>query len=283
MCMKGNIEARKKNPIIRLLIIFAVIEIVLSFWINYKLEFGFEQGKFVVRNVKKDISLSEKVNEQFQQYKMINLFGKLPINWSVVRVILVIDILLILVAFLTRKSLREIPSKLQSFFELIYSFFREIVEDSLGKEKSYFTPYIITIFIFILSCNIIGMVPIPGNLSPTQNLNVPLGMGIAVIFVVHFSAIKEKGLLNYVKGYAEPLFFLLPLNIVGELAKAISISFRLFGNILGGAIIILVISNLIRYVILPVGLNMFFGLFIGIVQAFVFTMLALSYTAVAIK
>ncbi len=75
----------------------------------------------------------------------------------------------------------------------------------------------------------------------------------------------------------------LPLNIVGELAKVISISFRLFGNILGGGIIIVVVSHLVFNMVLPLGLDLFFVFFVGTVQAFVFTMLTLTYIAVAIK
>jgi len=176
-----------------------------------------------------------------------------------------------------------IPSKLQIIAETTYSFFSSLVIETIGEEKRYFTPYIFTIFVFIWLCNIIGMIPIPGNLEPTRNLNVPLGLGLMAIIVVHYSAIKEKGIVQYLKEFTAPISFMLPINIVGEFAKVISISFRLFGNILGGAIIVLVVSNLTRFILIPVGLNLFFGLFIGTVQAFVFTMLVLSYTAVAIK
>ena len=83
-------------------------------------------------------------------------------------------------------------------------------------------------------------------------------------------------------GYTEPFFVMAPLNIITEIANVVSLSFRLFGNILGGAIIVMVISFLTRYVILPVGLNIFFGIFVGTIQAFVFTMLSMTYLAVAI-
>jgi F-type H+-transporting ATPase subunit a len=72
------------------------------------------------------------------------------------------------------------------------------------------------------------------------------------------------------------------LDAVGEISKVVSISFRLFGNILGGAIIMLVISSLVKFILFPVGLNLFFGLFVGTIQAFVFTMLSLSYISVAV-
>ena len=75
---------------------------------------------------------------------------------------------------------------------------------------------------------------------------------------------------------------MMPLNVVGEIAKGVSLSFRLFGNILGGSIIVIVISYLTKYTLLPAGLNLFFGLFVGTIQAFVFTMLGMTYIAVAI-
>lgn len=278
-----NHQPRTKK-ILYIFIILFVIELVLSFGIKYQLQVGFnEQRKFSIQCVRKEESIQEQIHEEFQSYKIIKVFGRFPINWNVIRVIIAVDLILILIAFFVRRNMRLVPSKAQSIAEMIYSFFIDLVTETLGEDKAYFTPYIITIFLFIFTCNIIGIIPIPGNMEPTRNLNVPLGMGLMVIFVVHFSAIKEKGFKKYLKSYTEPFFFMAPLNLVGEVAKGISISFRLFGNILGGAIIILVISNLIRFILIPIGLSIFFGLFIGTIQAFVFTMLALSYTAVAIK
>ena len=127
----------------------------------------------------------------------------------------------------------------------------------------------------------IGMIPIPGFIEPTRNLNVTLGLGLFAIVVVHVTAIKAKGfwhhLQNYINPVKNPLFI---LDIVGEVSKIVSISFRLFGNVLGGAIIILVVSSLVKFIMLPVGLNLFFGIFVGSIQAFVFTMLALTYIGV---
>jgi len=271
----------KKALIIILTII--IIEGILSVGVNRELQIGFDDGRFVIRNIENEQSIQDQINHEFQNYHMIDLFGKFTINWSVIRVILFVDLFLILFAVLVRRKMHLIPSKLQIIAETTYSFFSSLVIETIGEEKKYFTPYIFTIFVFIWLCNIIGMIPIPGNLEPTRNLNVPLGLGLMAIIVVHYSAIKEKGIVQYLKEFTAPISFMLPINIVGEFAKVISISFRLFGNILGGAIIVLVVSNLTRFILIPVGLNLFFGLFIGTVQAFVFTMLVLSYTAVAIK
>jgi F-type H+-transporting ATPase subunit a len=101
--------------------------------------------------------------------------------------------------------------------------------------------------------------------------------------LAHHAAIKSKGFKAYIKEYFQPIFFMMPLNVIGELAKIISISFRLFGNIMGGSIIILVVSYLCYSIILPPFLNAFFGLFVGTIQAFVFTMLTVVYISVQVK
>jgi len=127
------------------------------------------------------------------------------------------------------------------------------------------------------------MLPIPGVFEPTRNINVPLGLGLMAVVFVHITAIKKKGVWPHLSQFVNPVknpMFL--LDIVGEFAKLVSMSFRLFGNVLGGAIIVLVISSLINYIVLPVGLMLFFSLFIGTVHAFVFTMLALTYISVQV-
>ncbi|MFA7057766.1 MAG: F0F1 ATP synthase subunit A, partial [Candidatus Cloacimonadales bacterium] len=175
------------------------------------------------------------------------------------------------------------PVKLQVVAEMAYGSFESLVGDSLGRNNIHFTPYLLTLFLFIWISNLIGLVPIPGISEPTRNLNVTIGLGIIAIVVVQYNAIKKKGLWGHIKSFAEPMFFLAPLNIIGEVSKVVSIAFRLFGNIMGGAIIILVVSELVRYMMVPIVLSGFFGLFAGSVQAFVFTMLAMSYLAVEIN
>ena len=101
--------------------------------------------------------------------------------------------------------------------------------------------------------------------------------------IAHYAGIKTKGFKQYLKEYCEPIFFMAPLNVIGELAKVVSISFRLYGNIMGGAIIILVVSHLVYSLVFPPFLVLFFGLFVGSIQAFVFTMLTLVYISLQVK
>ncbi len=298
---------KKKFKLWMLFVIFAIIELPFSLNLDKTLHIGTnpKTGHFAVWTSSHPMTLQEKIEEEFQpdeflkesgergtlygSEKLYNAFekffgeGKAISAFNLIRVLIVVDLVWLFLAFYIRKALLKIPSKRQIVFESLYSFFEDLVVDTLGKERSHFTPYVLTIFLFIWTSNMLGLIPIPGLMEPTRNLNVPLGMGIMAVLVVHYFAIKHKGIGNYLKGYAEPLFFLAPLNLIGEISKAVSISFRLFGNILGGAIIILVVSSLVNFIVLPVGLNLFFGLFVGTIQAFVFTMLSLTYIAVEIN
>ncbi|PID28948.1 MAG: ATP synthase F0 subunit A [Candidatus Cloacimonadota bacterium] len=215
-----------------------------------------------------------------------NIFGEKSAigTFNLLKMLFVTDIVLLLIAWFVRKSLQGKPSKSQVLFEMVYTFFEDLVVETLGKERKHFTPYIATLFIFIWTCNMIGMIPVPGFMEPTRNLNVPLGLGILAIVIVHIVAFKAKGFWGHLQGYVNPIKNpLFVLDLVGEVSKMVSISFRLFGNILGGAIIILVVSSLVKFMIIPVALNGFFGIFVGTVQAFVFTMLALTYIAVEVS
>ena len=137
------------------------------------------------------------------------------------------------------------------------------------------------LFLFLWLSNIWGIIPFFSE--PTKDLNTPLSLGILGFIIAHYSGIRAKGLKAYLSQYFEPFFFMAPLNIIGELAKVVSISFRLYGNIMGGSIIIIVVGHLIYSLVLPPFLNAFFGLFVGTIQAFVFTMLTLVYISVQIK
>jgi len=165
---------------------------------------------------------------------------------------------------------------------LIVATFYQLTEDALGREMAKkYSPLICALFMFLLLSNWLGI--IPHLEEPTKDLNTPLSLGIMGFAIAHYAGIKSKGFKAYIKEYFQPMFFMMPLNLIGELSKIISISFRLFGNIMGGSIIILVVSYLTYSVVLPPLLNAFFGLFVGTIQAFVFTMLTLVYISVQVK
>lgn len=149
----------------------------------------------------------------------------------------------------------------------------------MGPKGKKLAPLLITLFLFLLVANELGLVP--GFTSPTNDLNTTLGLALLVIAVVHVAGAANKGLFNYLKHFLEPNVLFLPINIIEEVSKPVTLSFRLFGNILAGEILIIILGILVPYVIPTAWLA--FSVFVGIVQAFIFTILSMSYISNALK
>jgi len=151
--------------------------------------------------------------------------------------------------------------------------------EKLAKELF---PFIATLFLFVLFSNWIAVIPYLE--SPTKDLNVTFSLGLLVFVMSQVLAIRRKRGRKYLHGFLEPYSFMLPLNVVGELAKPLSHSFRLFGNMFGGAIMLSIIySFMLTSWGLPLVVNVFYGLFEGAIQAFVFAILAVAYINVAVE
>ncbi len=188
---------------------------------------------------------------------------------------------LMLISIIIFKTASIIPNTLQTILEPLIEGFDNLIKDTLETDDRKYYALITALFMFLFLCDLIGI--IPGCEEPTKDLNTPLGYGIMGFIIAHYSGIRVKGLKKYLSEYLEPFFIMAPLNVIGELAKIISISFRLFGNIMGGSIIIAVVSHLVHNLVLPPFLYAFFGIFDGTIQAFVFTMLTLVYITLQVK
>jgi len=207
---------------------------------------------------------------------------RLIFNLDIIIMTWIVLLLLIGFGFAVSRKLNRVPGSLQLLGEMAWTFWYDLAASALGEEraKSY-TPLVCALFLFLLLSNWIGV--IPHMAEPTKDINTPLSLGIMGFAIAHYSGIKAKGFKGYAKEYLEPFPFWLPLNIIDELSKVVSISFRLFGNIMGGSIIVLVISHLIYSLILPPVLYGFFSLFVGAIQAFVFTMLTVVYISLKVN
>ncbi len=168
--------------------------------------------------------------------------------------------------------------------------FMDLVTQTLG---SFIYPYfalVLSLFIFILLCNWASI--IPWMSEPTKDLNTTLALGLISFFYKEVEGIRVRGFKNYLKEFLQPFFIMFPVNIIGHFSKIISISFRLFGNIFGGSVIMelyqhaMASSILAQLVGLFSGINfliiLFFGVFEGLIQAFVFAMLTLTYLTIAV-
>jgi len=214
---------------------------------------------------------------------IVPFFGhNMTFNLEVIMMTWAVFIILLLFGFFAAKNRRIIPNPVQVMGELFINQLYGLTEDAMDEEygKKY-GPMICALFMFLLLSNWCGIFPFMEE--PTKDLNTPLSMGLMGFVIAHYAGIRAKGFKGYVKEYFEPIFFMMPLNLIGELAKVVSISFRLFGNIMGGSIIILVVSHLTYSILLPPFLNAFFTIFVGAIQAFVFTMLTIVYIAVQVK
>jgi F-type H+-transporting ATPase subunit a len=207
---------------------------------------------------------------------------QITINIEAVLMAWVAFAVLIIFGLLSTRKKGFIPRPLQVIAELLVDTLYKLTEDAMDKEKAEkYGPLVVSLFLFLVLSNWLGI--IPHLEEPTKDLNTPLSLGLMGFVIAHYVGIRSKGLKNYIWEYFQPFIIMMPLNVIGEVAKIVSISFRLFGNIMGGSIIILVVSHLSYNVLLPPFLNAFFGLFVGTIQAFVFTMLTIVYISVQTK
>lgn len=170
-------------------------------------------------------------------------------------------------------------------------YFEEITIQTLGEFSPTHFHFITSIFMFLAFANCIAIIPYIQE--PSANLNTTLSLGLISFLYIQVYAIKRHGLWLYIKEYFSPFFLMFPLHVMGKLATIISMSFRLFGNIFGGATIMHIWMSLIKSSIilegagLLLGLNititLFFGVFEGLLQAFVFSMLTLTYLSIALQ
>lgn len=223
---------------------------------------------------------------------------------TILNTLVVMGVLLVGFYWAARRFART-PTRAQMAVELYLSAFDGLVATSLELDQARnrrFLMLIGSLFAFLLLSNFMGFLPTHLFEEPTADINCTLSLGMMGVAIATVCAIRIKGIGGYIEELLGPMWsqegvtgaamlagklsalFFLPLNVIGEMAKVVSISFRLFGNIIGGSIIITVVSTLVwRFSWMAVGLDLFFVFFVGTVQAFVFTMLTLTYIAVAIK
>ncbi len=182
-----------------------------------------------------------------------------------------------------RKVTSGVPGKLQLFWEVVVEQVSDLALSAIGPEGVPFVGLGVTIGLFILVCNWLAFVPSgdPGFLAPpTGDVNLPLALALIVFVLVHYNSVKARGVGGYFKHYAQPYAALTPINIIEEITKPITLTFRLFGNIFSGVLMIAVIVTLIPPYASWIGLIVwkpFDELFIGAIQAFIFALLTIMY------
>jgi F-type H+-transporting ATPase subunit a len=211
----------------------------------------------------------------------LNLFGKsIFVPDTIVNVWIVVILLLILGVIVNKKvkksNIDEKPSNFLNVIELSVEAVENLVKQTMGPKHIRFAPYIFSLMAFLLFANLFGML---GFTPPTSDYSVTFTLALITFTLTQFYGLKNNGLFGYLKGFTEPMAFLTPLNVIGELANPISLSFRLFGNILSGVIIMGLVYQAVGVFapIIAPPLHAYFDVFSGVLQTFIFAMLTMIF------
>ena len=190
-------------------------------------------------------------------------------------------VMLVIMAFciaanISIKRASEVPSGFQNVAELIVEKLDGMAVGVMGKNAAPFANYVGTIFIFILISNISGLF---GLRPPTADYGVTLPLGLMTFATIHFNKFKYQKVSGVIKGLCEPWVFWAPINMIGDVAVPISLSLRLFANVLSGTVMMALVYGLLSKVaiIWPAVLHVYFDLFSGAIQTYVFCMLTMTY------
>ena len=205
---------------------------------------------------------------------------------------IIVAVAMIIMAALATRNLKREPRGLQVAAEMIVEFFYNFVRTNMGKKNIGFAPFIGTLFMFLLFCNALGLI---GQRAATADMNLTFAMSFTIFFIIQANAIRSRGILGYLKHFAEPIFIMVPIKIIEEVVFPVSLSFRLFGNILAGYIIIHIFLHMMETFSHSIGLHIpllqavtplpamaFFDMFEPVLQAFVFSMLSMVFISRAI-
>ncbi len=204
--------------------------------------------------------------------------GRFAVNATIVNTWIIMAVLVGGAALLTRRLKPDVPpDRWRTTLEVIV----QTIESQIGEIAKGPTQHILyfsgTLFLFILVANL--MTVIPGFHTPTASLSTTTALALAVLIAVPLFGISRKGIKSYLKSYAEPTLIMLPFNVISELSRGISLAIRLYGNIMSGAVIVAILLSIAPF-FFPVLMDML-GLLTGVIQAYIFAILATVYIASA--
>jgi F-type H+-transporting ATPase subunit a len=202
-------------------------------------------------------------------------------NYITMQILVAVIMVVLFLLLRTRLSVDR-PSKTQQIFEVIYDFLRGESEDQVGHDAHKYFGYFATVFLFILFCNLIGI--IPGFESPTMSPSVPAGCAVATFLYYNIAGMQANGIFTYLKHFAGPMLvlapLLIPIEIISHMARPLSLTIRLYANMLAGEKVTTVFLGL-TYFAVPA---LFMGLhvFVSFLQAYIFVLMTMMYVNGAI-
>ncbi|AOT70078.1 F0F1 ATP synthase subunit A [Geosporobacter ferrireducens] len=222
---------------------------------------------------------------------IFELPGGILITETVTTTWIIMAVLTIFALVATRRF-DKVPRGLQNVVELLVDGIYKLTAQTMGEDKKAFAPYIGTLMMYLVCANLAGLF---GFRPPTADINTTMALALMTFFMIHFFGMKRKGIGSYLKGFLEPFPALLPINVIGEIATPISLSFRLFGNIIGGVIIMNLLYGALAALSQSVGIpnipvfqtaiptvfHLYFDVFAGVLQSFIFAMLTMVFVSIA--
>jgi F-type H+-transporting ATPase subunit a len=215
----------------------------------------------------------------------VGIGGEINLDTVIETLVVMAIIILLALAVRARLSVTR-PGAVQNVLEAIFDFVNGFVVDNLGSARAAsIGPLALALFLFILLSNYLDLLPIPGVKSPTSDINTTLALAGMVFVLVQTLGLRARGGGGYVRHFFQPFSYLFPINLIEEIARPVTLCFRLFGNIFAGEVLILVFAALLAGFLpaLPfahafaVGL----GIFVGAIQAFIFSVLTVAYIGIA--
>ncbi len=190
---------------------------------------------------------------------------------------------MIIAGALMAKTISIIPRMPQNVLEAIISNIEEFTVQTAGEEGRFFFPLAATLFLYIFFCNLVGL--FPGFYPPTAELTTTMSLAIIVFFFTHYIGVKHSG-MAYFKHFLGPIWWMgpliAPLEIIGHFARVLSLSFRLFGNMMGKEFILFILFMLAGAFFAPLPMMML-GVFVSLIQAFIFFLLSIMYFSLAME
>lgn len=203
--------------------------------------------------------------------------GRVPIAQSVVTTSAIV-VVLGLVSWASTRHLQDVPGRWQAALEAMVGWVADQVRDVVRRDPEPFLPILGTLFLFIAVANLSTIVP--GVKSPTASLETPGALALVVFFSAHFYGVRARGLKRYLGSYLKPNPLLLPLNIVSEITRTFSLMVRLFGNMMSHELVLGILAT-IAGLLVPIPF-MALGLLVGLIQAYIFSILATLFVGAAV-
>lgn len=208
----------------------------------------------------------------FWQWGMVSLNATIVFTWVVMA-------LLTLISWLVTRNLSTGTdfSRWQNLLEVLVTGIHDQIKEISQQQPGKYLPFVGTLFLFIAMANVLNMVP--GYMAPTGSLSTTTALAICVFVAVPLYGIAYEGPVSYLARYLKPTILMLPFNIIGEISRTIALAVRLYGNIMSGTVIVAILLSLTPY-FFPVVMQLL-GLLTGMIQAYIFAILAMVYIASA--